>query len=484
MTAETAEATGLENNMDNMTGTVARHVAGTGFENLDAGSVARAKVRIIDALGNIAAGHRGQGNDALLRLARHWGGAPESRVLVHGTRLPAHNAAMVNAVMMRSYDFEPIGAEYEDQTQTAAHISGTTVPVALAVAEQQHSSGKDLLTALIIGDDLTARLAAASGFDVYSGQDNTGTVNGLGGTAVAAKLMGLGAHQVRNALGMAVNQLSGTVANIFDQSLAFKLPMAFAARNAIVSAELARSGFTGPADGIGGPHGFLDMYCSSPAPEKVTRRLGEAFYADCVIKPWSSCRASHPSLDACVRLATENRFNDDEIGEVLIHVTPRTLNGFVGQPFAIGECPEVSGAFSIRFTAATALMYRTVRPEHLTLEHMQDPRLQRLLDKMRLVDSLPPAESLTAEVELRLRDGSVLRARTDVPKGDIYANPMSEAEILEKYYANAEFGGRIPHRNAEEAVKLVQHLDELDSLAPLIRLFTPNFSAIHPRRIK
>lgn len=472
MMAQTAEAAGLGNSAENTTGTVARHVADTGFEAFDAGTVDRAKIRIIDSLGNIAAGHRAQGNGAVLNLARRWGGTPESSVLVHGVRLPAHNAAMVNAVMMRSYDFEPIGAEYEDHTQSAAHISGTTVPVALAIAEQQHSSGRDFLTALIVGDDLTSRLAAASGFDVYGGQDNTGTVNGLGGTAVAAKLMGLDAVQVRNALGIAVNQLSGTVANIFDQTLAFKLPIAFAARNSIVSAELAQAGFTGPVDAIAGRHGFLDMYCSSPAPEKVTRRLGHAFYADCVIKPWASCRASHPSLDACVRLATENRLNEDQIEEILIHVTPRTLKGFVGQPFVIGECPEVSGAFSIRFTAATALMYRTVRPEHLTREHMQDPRLQRLLEKIRLVDSLPPGESLTAEVELRLRDGSLLRTRTSVPKGDIYASPMSEAEILDKYYANTAFGGRTSHRNAEEAVRLIQRLEELDSLAPLINLFT------------
>jgi 2-methylcitrate dehydratase PrpD len=474
MTAQTAAAAGLENSAENTTDTVARHVVDTGFQAFDAGTVDRAKIRIIDSLGNIAAGHRAQGNGVVLDLARRWGGTPESSVLVHGARLPAHNAAMVNAVMMRSYDFEPIGAEYEDQTQSAAHISGTTVPVALAVAEQQRSSGRDFLTALIVGDDLTSRLAAASGFDVYGGQDNTGTVNGLGGTAVAAKLMGLDAVQVRNALGIALNQLSGTVANIFDQTLAFKLPIAFAARNSVVSAQLAQAGFTGPVDAIAGRHGFLDMYCSSPAPEKVTRRLGHAFYADCVIKPWASCRASHPSLDACVRLATENRLNEDQIEEILIHVTPRTLKGFVGQPFVIGECPEVSGAFSIRFTAATALMYRTVRPEHLTLEHMQDPRLQRLLEKIRLVDSLPPAESLTAEVELRLRDGSLLKTRTDVPKGDIYASPMSEAEILEKYYANTAFGGRTSHRNAEEAVRLIQRLEELDSLAPLIKLFTPD----------
>jgi hypothetical protein len=63
-----------------------------------------------------------------------------------------------------------------------------------------------------------------------------------------------------------------------------------------------------------------------------------------------------------------------------------------------------------------------------------------------------------------------------VPRGDIYASPLSEAEILDKYYANAAFGGRIPRSNAEEALLLVQHLEELDSLAPLINLLTPDFS--------
>jgi 2-methylcitrate dehydratase PrpD len=456
-----------------LTDQVTQHIIGTGFDAIDARTVQRAKVRLIDSLGNIAAGHRAQGNDAVVQLAARWGGAQESAVLVHGLRVPAQTAAMVNAVMMRSYDFEAIGAEGPDRTQAAAHISGTTVPVALAVAERVGAGGRDLLTALILGDDLASRLGAASGFDVYSGGDNTGTINGLGGTAVAAKLMGLDTRQLRNALGIVENQLAGTVANIFDQTLAFKLPMAFAARNAVVSAEMAELGFTGPVDAIGGRHGFLDMYCAKPAPGKITHRLGEEFYADCVIKPWASCRASHPSLDACVRLVTENQVDLDTIEQIRIHVTPRTLAGFVGQPFEIGECPEVSGAFSIRFTAATALMYGTVRPEHLTIEHMNDPRLRALLGKITLVDSLPPHEYLTAEVELLLQGGSQLRTRVDVPRGDIYAAPLSEAEILDKYYANVEFGGRVSRAAAEEAVETINNLESLGDITALVKLFTP-----------
>lgn len=454
-----------------ITDRLVRHVAGTGFGDIDGGTVGRAKVRLIDALGNIAAGHRAQGSDAVVHLAARWGGAAESTVLTHGLRVPAQTAALANAAMMRSYDFEPISAEGPEGMQVAAHISGTTVPVALAVAEQQGASGRELLTALVLGDDVASRLAVASGFDVYGGQDNTGTVNGLGGAAVAGRLMGLDAFQLRHAFGIVENQLAGTVANIFDQSLAFKLPMAFAARNAVVSAELAGLGFTGPVDAVGGRHGFLDMYCTDPVPERIIHRLGEEFYGDCVIKPWSACRASHPSLDACVRLAADDRLDLAAVEAVRIHVTPRTLAGFVGQPFAIGDCPEVSGAFSIRFTAATALMYGTVRPEHLTLAHMQDPRLAGLLEKIELVGSLPPHEVLTAEVELMLRDGAVLRQRVDQPRGDIHVSPLSEAEILDKYFANVAFGGVVTRPAAERAIEIIHNLESCEDITALVGLF-------------
>ncbi|NKX52615.1 MmgE/PrpD family protein, partial [Arthrobacter deserti] len=210
-----------------------------------------------------------------------------------------------------------------------------------------------------------------------------------------------------------------------------------------------------------------------PVPEKIIHRLGEGFYAGCVIKPWASCRASHPSLDTCVRLVTENQVDLDAVEQIRIHVTPRTLAGFVGQPFEIGECPEVSGAFSIRFTAATALMYRTVRPEHLTLEHMNDPRLRALLGKITLVDSLPAHEYLTAEVELLLQGGSRLRARVDVPRGDTYAAPLSEAETLDKYYANVEFGGRTSRASAERAAETINNLESIEDISALVKLFTP-----------
>ena len=138
-----------------------KNVLETPFEAFDESIVERAKDRIIDVVGCIIGGANASGNSIIVDLMRWWGGKKESTILVHGGKFPSHNAALINCVMSRSYDFEPAGPLVEGKS-TPAHLSGTTVPTAIAVAEQKGASGKDLLTALILGDDLASRIIAAS----------------------------------------------------------------------------------------------------------------------------------------------------------------------------------------------------------------------------------------------------------------------------------------------------------------------------------
>lgn len=453
----------------NLTETFIEHALSVSFEDFSPEVLERAHQRLADALGNIAAGTRAQGMDALVRLVSGWGGTPEATVLAGGAKIPAHNAAMVNAALMRSFDFEPVGAEGPGQRQVPAHITGTTVPVALAVAEAQGATGRDTVTALLVGEDIAARLAFGSGFDVYSGQDNTGTVNGVGAVFIAGLLMGLSADQLRHALGIVINQLAGTVGSIFDGAAAFKLPMAFAARNAIISCEMALAGMTGQDDPLSGKFGFLEVFCADPQPEVMVQDLGRVFYADAVIKPWSACRASHPSLDAAVRLVEEHGVSADQVERAVVHVTPRTKAGFVGKSFAPGASPEVSAAFSIHYTVAAALLHGTVRPEFLGPRAASDPRLQDLLERTEIRDSLDPGEVLTAEVEVFLKDGSTVRQRVDEPRGDIYHASLSREQVLEKFRANLTLGGlRDPQRH-EQVLAAVDSLDSAADTHELIR---------------
>ena len=200
-----------------------RNILDTSFENFDSSMVERARERIIDVVGCMIGGANAPGNSMLLDLIREWGGREEATIIVHGMKVPAHNAALMNSIMARSYDFEPCGSQVNGKT-TPAHISGTTVPVALAMGELKGTSGKDLLTALILGDDLTSRIIAASNINLDSGFEPTGIANMFGATAIAGRLLKLNEQQMLNAFGIALNQVSGTFQNIFDGVHTFKLP--------------------------------------------------------------------------------------------------------------------------------------------------------------------------------------------------------------------------------------------------------------------
>jgi 2-methylcitrate dehydratase PrpD len=456
----------------NMTEKVAAHIVSTGYDQLDSTTVSRVKTRLLDSFGVIAAGVHAPCCDELLSLLKGYGRSGQASVFIYGDSLPALDAAFMNSFMMRSYDFEAIEAEGQNKTSTAAHISGTTVPTALAVAEQTKASGKDLITALALGDDFAARLGSATGFDVYGGWDNTGTINGFGATAIAGKLLGLDPVKMNFAFGLILNQLCGTIENINDKTLAFKLPMALTARNSVFSAEFAQLGMTAAKDALQGSKAYFHIYGSDKSnPDLILADLGEKFYGDCVIKPWAACRATHPSIDASMQIIEAHNPDPSQIEKIIIHVTPRTAAGFVGQPFVIGDDHQVCGAFSIRFTAANAFLRKSVRPEHYALEKMQEKPLWDLLEKITIEPSLPPDEYQTANVDVVLAGGETLSARCDVPKGDIYKNPMTDDAIKEKYYANVAVSGVITKEKAKEAEEMIAHLEDLKDISQLIALF-------------
>jgi 2-methylcitrate dehydratase PrpD len=455
----------------NITEAIVDNVVETRFESLDAASVQNTKLRILDAVGCAIAGANAAGCNMLLDLVKRWSGPPESTVLVHGWKGPSLNAAMVNSLMIRSHDFEPVEAEGEN-TSSPAHISGTTVSTALSMAEKESASGKDLITALALGDDLAARLAVASGFNFDLGWDNTGTVNVFGATAIAAKLLGLNRQQVRNAFGIAVNQLAGTLDVVWAKTMAFKLPIALASRNGIFAAELAQQGFSGIKDPFLGAHGYFAMYCRDYNTNKLIKDLGQKYYADCVHKPYSCCRATHPSIDCALKITAMEEFKVENIINIKIYLNPSVIQGFTGQPFIIEETPQISGAFSIRYAVANALLRKGVRPEHFSEENIRHPQIKNLIDKMELVACNPGSEVLPTEIHVALRDGKVMKAHTGVARGDRNKNPLSLTEIEEKFRSSIQFSGTVSLQSAEETLKTIKNLEELRDIRELIKLLS------------
>jgi 2-methylcitrate dehydratase PrpD len=441
-----------------------RNIVNTRFDSIQKESIDRAKWRIIDAVGCLIAGANAVGCREMVELVKKWGGAGESTILVHGIKAPAHNAAMANSLMTRSFDYEPVEAEGENKSGPA-HISGTTVPAAMAMAEQQGASGKDLIAALIVGDDLAARLSIASGFDFALGWDNTGTINAFGATAIACNLLKLNEKQARNALGIVLNQLGGTMDGVWDKVMTFKLCMAMAGRNGIFSAELAAHGFTGVKDPFLGKHGYFSLYCSDYDTTNLNRDLGKRFYADRVIKPYSACRATHSSIDSALMISCNNNTEINNIQEIVVHLNPKTLNGFTGQPFILGETPQIDAAFSIRYTVATALLRKGVKPAYFTDELIHDPLIHGLISKMKLVET-----SSATEVEVKMKDGATLSGRTEFPKGDISKTPLTQEQIRDKFRDNVAYSQTVPAHNAEKVLGMLEDLDNISDVREIIQL--------------
>lgn len=445
------------------------NVLETRFENFDSATVGHAKTRIIDVIGCLIGGANAPGNSSLIELIKDWGGKREATILIHGGKAPAYHVAMINSIMARSYDFEPVDVMVKG-TITPSHISGTTVMTAITMAEVNGLSGKELITNLLVGDDVAARILATSKFDFELGWDGTGTVNTFGAVAIAGRTLGLNKIQLRDAFGIALNQLAGSFQNIWDGAIAFKLPQGLSARNGIFSAQLAKSGWTGPEDPLLGQFGYYSLYtkgCSDL--EILTRDLGKKYYSDVTFKPYPCCRTTHPAIDCVLSLVQKNSVDPQEIKEVIIRVPHKALGGFCGQPFHIRRYPHGDANFSYYYTVANALLRKGVRPEHFTEDAIGDPQIKALISKMSL-EELPGAIFQSAELKVIMKDGREFLEFTNSPKGNSVNNPIPNDELIAKFWNNVHFSQTITEKNAKKLLKLLETLEEVDKIDRILKL--------------
>jgi 2-methylcitrate dehydratase PrpD len=439
------------------------------FENFDYSTIEAAKHRIIDIIGCTVGGAYAAGNSELIDLVKDWGGKREATILIHGGKAPAHNVAMANAIMSRSYDFEVMSAFVEGRI-FASHHSPTTVMTAMAVGEAQCINGKELISAIIVGDDITARLIASSGIDLGLGWDGSGTYTTFGAAAIAGRLIGLNRRQMKNAFGIVLNNVGSTIQGIWDGATAFKYSQGTAAMNGIIAAELAKKGWKGADDAFFGRYGFFNLYthgCKNP--EILTEDLGRKYYAESLFKPYPCCRATHTTIDAALALVSRHDINPDDIESVCIYAPQRLLDLFVGKPFQIREYPHCDAIFSLQYTCATALLRHSVKQEHFTDEAICDPKINDLIN-ITILAPLPNKTSMGVEVRIKMKGGRELSEFAKTAKGDPIGKPLSKAEIISKYMSQVEFSGILSQDTASKLLHRLLKLENVENINDVINL--------------
>lgn len=207
-------------------------------------SLLAAKRFVLDTLAVAWAGTDAPGCREAYALLIDEGGRADSHARAYSDsrerdgRLPAISAAFINGVTSAALDHDGIGSG------ASVHVNINVLPAALAMAERLHVSGREFLSAFIIGADITYRLAAAA--DSPNAGFHYVPIYGVLGAA-AACLLRLNVLETRHALGIAFMQASGTQQANIDPSLSKRMKSVFAARAGVHAALLAQRGITGPA---------------------------------------------------------------------------------------------------------------------------------------------------------------------------------------------------------------------------------------------
>jgi 2-methylcitrate dehydratase PrpD len=241
------------------------------FEYLPKEVVKRAKACIIDTLGVIIGGIDTEQSRKVVSLVEEMGGKQEATVFGGKRKAPAINAALANGTTAHALDLD------DGHAMAQLHPGSCVIPAALAMSEREDSSGRDLITAVIVGYEVMIRIGMAINPGHRDrGFHSTGTCGVFGAAAACGKILGLDAEEMVSALGLAGTQSSGLLESDHRGTMAKALHAGRAAQNGAYSAMLAKMGFTGPDTILEGREGFFRAYGERCRMEEIERGLGSS----------------------------------------------------------------------------------------------------------------------------------------------------------------------------------------------------------------
>ena len=240
---------------------LARFAAELRFEDLPAEVVEDLKLRVLDCLGVALAARGLPAPAAVGRVLAATPARGPSTALDGSGRTSAAAAALVNGTLAHALDFD------DTHLPSIVHPSAPLVPAVLATAEATGASGRELLTALSAGYEVGLRLAQAQ-YDerrrtstmFERGLHATSLIGAPAGAVACAKLRGLAAEGIADALAIACSLGSGLIEANRTGGTVKPLHCGWAAHGAVIAAELAQAGMTGPPTVLEGRFGFFGAF--------------------------------------------------------------------------------------------------------------------------------------------------------------------------------------------------------------------------------
>jgi 2-methylcitrate dehydratase PrpD len=363
--------------------------------------------------------------EAALGAVRMLQPAPQAAVLGRSDRVDMASAALVNGIASHTFDFD------DTHLKTIIHPAGPVASALLALAEVTGASGRAVIDALVLGIDVSCRIGNVMYPEHYDrGWHITGSTGMLGAAAGCARLMGLDADRTQMALGIAASQPIG----LREQFGTMTKPLhpGAAARAGLMSALMARHGYTASRRALEAPRGLVQVVSTKAAWHEATDDLGQRFEISFnSYKPFACGIVVHPGIDACVQLRAQGvRPEDVERLELKVHSLVLELCG-KKEP-----ADGLQAKFSIYHACAAGLMFGRAGEGEYHDEVVNRPDMLALRRKvLATVDERIGEDQ--ADVTAVLHDGRRVHLFIEHAIGSMH-RPMTDADLEGKFHGQAD----------------------------------------------
>jgi len=375
----------------------------------------------------------------------------------HARTLSAVAAALVNGTAIHGEDFD------DTFEGGPVHAGAVIVPAVLAACERYARDGKAALLGIAVGVETMCRLSlVAPTLTHKAGFHPTAVFGTMGAAAGVGAALGLSPRQLVDALGNAGSMAGGIIEYLAEGGWTKRLHAGWAAQAGIRAALLGRAGFLGPRTVFEGMHGFFYAFARTSKGDfaAVIDGFGAQWVTPTLaFKPYPCGTMTHPYIDCARRLG--RRVKADDVVEMVCDVGEGTVHR-LWEPLAAKQHPAngYAGKFSTPYCIACGFVHGNVGLNDFSDDAVRDPAVLALAAKVRYrIDPQNPyPKNFTGHIRTTLRDGSVIEERQPHMRGGVQ-EPLTRADIEEKFFLNARHGGWSEQR-AAAALKFIAGLFE------------------------
>jgi len=449
---------------------VAEWVARVTFDDVPGDVVEATKRRILDVIGLAFAGAETTFGRATTAAAIAMSPLGPCRIIGVGDRVGVTAAAFANAALPQALEFD------DTHNESIVHMSSPAVAASLALSETRQISGRDLILAIAIANEISCRVGSvASGQFHRRGFHPTGLFAPFGIAYAAGKLLGLDAQQLAYAAGTCGSFAAGVLECWVDGTDTKFLHSGWAAQSGIAAAMLARAGVTGPPKIFEGRFGLFASHLQDPAiPKRLDRivdRLGEYWESrNASFKPFPTAHVLHPYVSAILRVRHRHGITHDRIASIECPVAEFNVS-IVCEPVAekVAPASRAHCRVCLQYTLAEALYTGELGKNAYGDSTRLNPDVLALARKVgyHVDPSYPGPGRFKGAVRVTLTDGRVIEEIEEYNRGSA-ENPMSDEELRAKFDDNAS--GFLSSERREALVDTVGHIEKLADACELLEL--------------